>query len=445
MGQPNIRILILGGGFAGLATAQALERILAREEGVEITLVDRENFFLFTPLLAEVPSGSIEAKHLVTPLRACLRRVAVRQAEVHALDLSTKVATAAHCPKCRVYSLEFDHLVLALGSVTNFYGLPGVAEHALTLKTLNDAIALHNYIIDKFEHADMEEDPEVRRRLLTFVVAGGGFAGVEVMAELSDFARGIKPYYAGIYPEEVRLLLVHPGPRLLPEVDEGLAAYALKKLRQKGVEVRLTTSVAAASAEEVVLQGGEKIPTRTLIWTAGIAPNPLLAILPCPKDEKGRIVVEETLEVPGYPGVWALGDLAHIPDPKTGLPYPPTAQHAVREAKVVAQNIAASIRGGAKQPFRYSPLGVLAGLGRRSAIAEILGVKFSGFFAWWLWRTIYLFKLPGLERKVRVALDWTLDLFFPRDIVHLRAFMKPAVPQEILHDEPVPNLAGETG
>ncbi|MBI3988893.1 MAG: FAD-dependent oxidoreductase [candidate division NC10 bacterium] len=211
--------------------------------------------------------------------------------------------------------------------------------------------------------------------------------------------------------------------------------------REEGVEVRLATAVAAASAEEVVLQGGEAIPTRTLIWTAGIAPNPFLETLPCPKDDRGRIIVDDSLEVPGYPGIWALGDSAHIPDPRTDRPYPPTAQHAVREAKVVAQNIAASIRGGAKQPFRYSPLGVLAGLGRRSAIAEILGLKFSGFFAWWLWRTIYLFKLPGFERKVRVALDWTLDLFFPRDIVHLRAFMKPAVPQEAPDDEPVSGRA----
>lgn len=440
-----IRIVILGGGFAGTAVARRLEQLFHRDVGVEITLLDRENFFLFTPLLAEVPSGSIEAKHIVTPLRACLRRVAFRQAEVHIVDLKEKVVTAAHCPTCRFYPLEFDHLVLALGGVTNFYGLPGVAEHALTLKTLGDAITLHNHIIDKFEHADMEEDPKLRRRLLTFVVAGGGFAGVEEMAELSDFAKGIKNYYTNIHPEEVRLLLVHPGPRLLPEVDEGLASYALKKLRRKGVEVRLATAVAAASAEEVVLQGGEKTPTRTLIWTAGIAPNPLLKSLPCPKDERGRIVVDESLEVPGYPGVWALGDCAHIPDPRTGLPYPPTAQHAVREGKVVAQNIAASIRGGPKQPFRYSPLGVLAGLGRRSAVAEVIGFKFSGFFAWWLWRTIYLFKLPGFERKIRVALDWTLDLFFPRDIVSLRAFMKPAVPQEAPDDGPVPGRARQTG
>lgn len=439
------RILILGGGFAGLSVATSLERIFARNEGVEITLLDRENFFLFTPLLADVPSGSIEAKHIVTPLRASLRRVTFRHAEVHTIDLSRKVVTAAHCPACRLYTLGFDHLVLALGAVTNFYGLLGVAEHALTLKSLNDAIALHNHIIDKFEHADMEADPELRRRLLTFVVAGGGFAGVEVMAELNDLAKAIKRYYPSIRPEEVRLLLAHPGPRLLPEVAEGLGNYALKKLRQRGVEVRLGTAVAAASADEVVLKGEEKIPTRTLVWTAGIAPNPVLEQLPCLKDERGRIVVDESLEVPDYPGVWALGDCAHVPDTRTGLPYPQTAQHAVREARVVARNIAASMRGGAKQPFHYSPLGVLAGLGRRSAVAEVLGLKFSGFFAWWLWRTIYLFKLPGLERKVRVALDWTLDLFFPRDIVHLRAFVKPAGSQKMPEDKPVAGESIETG
>lgn len=418
MGEPT-RIVILGGGFAGIAVATRLEQIFRRDPGVEVALVDRENFFLFTPLLPEVPSGALEPKHIVAPLRALLRRTIVRQAEVRTIDLPKRVVLAAHCPMCRVYPLPYDHLVLALGSVTNFFGLPGIAEHALTMKSLADAAALHAHVIDKFEHADMESDPEARRELLTFVVAGGGFAGVETAAELNDFVRGAGRYYPAVRSEEVRVVLVHPGPRILPEVGESLSAYALRKLRSRGVEVRLETLIAECAGTRTRLSTGEEIASRTLVWTAGITANPLLAAIDVPKTAGGKVEATEMLEVKGHPGIWALGDCAFILDRATGRAYPPTAQHAIRQGRCVAENIAAVIRGEAPKPFQYKPFGILAGLGRRSAVAEILGFRFSGFFAWWLWRTVYLLKLPGLERKVRVALDWTLDLFFPRDIVYL--------------------------
>jgi NADH:quinone reductase (non-electrogenic) len=414
------RIVILGGWFGGAAVARRLEQLFRENEAVEITLVDRENFSLFTPLLPEVPSGALEPKHVVSPLRPNLRRTIVRQAEIRAVDLSTRTVVAAHCPDCRVYHLSYDHLVIALGSVTNFFGLPGVATYALTMKSLADASALHAHIVDKFEHADMEPNPDIRRELLTFVVAGGGFAGVEIAAELNDFVRGAGRYYPTVRREEVRVVLVHQGGRILPEVSESLSEYALHKLRSRGVEIHLETRIAHCTSDRINLSPGKEIRSRSLIWTAGIVPNPLVAAIDLPKVLGGRIETIETLEVKGHPGVWALGDCASVLDPAVGRPCPPTAQHAVRQGRQVAENIQAVIHGQISQPFRYRPRGVLAGLGRRSAVAEVLGFRFSGAFAWWLWRTVYLLKLPGFERKLRVALDWTLDLFFPRDTVYLR-------------------------
>ena len=430
------RILILGGGFGGIYAALRLERAFAREENVEVTLINRDNYLLFTPMLAEVSSSSIEAKHIVTPIRAFFRKVRFRDSQVEAIDFQKRVVHASHCPQCPDYSLEFDHLLLALGSMTSFHDLPGVEENALPLKTLADAMILRNHVIDVLEHADMETEPEMRRQLLTVVVAGGGFAGVEVAAELNDFLRGAKRFYPNIRAEEVSLALVASGSRILPTISESLAAYAHKLLVRRGMKVRLGTAIAQASSGGVDLQDGSHIPTRTLVWTAGIAPNPLLAVLSC-KKERGRIVVNDRLEVPGYPGIWAIGDCAHLPDPKTGLPFPATAQHAVRQGRRVAENIIADVRGRPKKPFAYSSMGEFVPLGRRSAIAEILGFKCRGFFAWWLWRTIYLSKLPGLERKIRVALDWTLDLFLPRDIVLIKAFLKTSREEGVADKAPM--------
>jgi NADH dehydrogenase len=416
------RIVILGGGFAGVYTALYLEKHLAGDKNVEIVLISDENFMLFTPMLPEVPSSSIEAKHIVSPLRAFFRKVKVQNREVHSIDLETRTLIASHCAACEQEELRFDHLVLALGSITNPHGVPGVLEYALPMKSLNDAMALQNRIIDVFEHADLQQDARVRARLLTFVIAGAGFAGVETVADLKDFSSQVRRFYPNIQPDEVRILLVHPGSRILPEISESLADYALKKLRDKGVDVRLNTRISGATRECVELGNGERIGTRTLIWTAGVSAHPLVATVSCPKTKQGSIVVNEYLEVPGCPGVWALGDCAAVPDLRTRRPCPPTAQHAIRQASVTARNIVTSLRGGRKTQFLYKPLGVLASLGRRSAVAEIWRLRFSGFLAWWLWRTVYLLKLPGLERKVRVALDWTLDLFFRRDVVLLKAF-----------------------
>jgi NADH dehydrogenase len=438
--EPTTRIVIIGGGFAGTAIALRLERTFRRNKSVEITLIDSENFFTFTPLLPEVPSGSIQPKHIVFPLRALLRRTKVRQAEVKAIDLEERTVTAAHCGACGDYTVPFDHLVLALGSVPNYFGLPGVAENALTIKSLADATALHAHIIDKLEHADLQPDPVVRRQLLTFVVAGGGFAGVETLAELNDFVRGAGRFYPHVAPEEIRMILIHSGDRILPEVSESLSNYALAKLRSRGVEVLLKTRVKGCTPNKVHLSENAEIDAHTFVWAAGTAPSPVLDLVDVHRSTMGRVDVDATMSVKSCPGVWAVGDSATIPDVITGGTCPPTAQYALRQGHRLADNIAATIRGGLPQPFRFKALGLLAGLGRRSAVAEILGMRFSGFVAWWLWRTIYLMKLPGFERKLRVAIDWTLDLFFARDIVYLRPLHAARGQATVSH--PMPDDAG---
>lgn len=420
-----VRVVILGGGFAGTTVARELEHCSRNDPRIRITLIDGENFFTFTPLLPEVPSGSIQAKHIVFPLRAMLRKTEVRQAHVKAVDLHDRTVVAAHCGMCGDDVIPFDHLVIASGAVPNFFGTPGVEEHALTMKTLADATTLHAHVIDKLEHADLQSSPARRRELLTFVVAGGGFAGVETLAELNDFVRESGKYYPRIRPEDLRIVLVHSGDRILPEVSASLSEYALRKLIDRGVEVRLKTRVLSCSGSSVELSDGASIRTPTFLWAAGTSPGPVTRLVDVPKNKTGRIHVDATMAVPNHPGVWAVGDGASIPDLVTGGTCPPTAQFASRQGKVLARNVAATIGGRPLREFRFRALGLLAGLGRRSAVAEVFGLRFSGFIAWWLWRTIYLMKLPGIERKLRVAIDWTFDLFFPRDIVFLRPLHTP--------------------
>jgi NADH dehydrogenase len=418
------RIVVVGGGFGGVYACKQLEKIFKKNNRVEIVLLSENNYLLFTPMLPEVPASSIEAKHIVSPIRSFFWKVKFQNSSVAAIDLEHQVIKTSHCPKCSPILLHYDYLVLAPGSVTNYFGLPGVSENALPMKTLDDAMVLRNHVIDLLEHADMEPDPVVRRKMLTIVVAGGGFAGVETAAELQDFLTTAPRFYPAIQPEDFRVQLVHAAPRILPEISEGLADYALVQLQKNKIEVLLNTRVSSATADEVLLDNQIKISSQTLIWTTGTTPNPILSTLPCRKNERGQIVVNEYLEVQDLPCVWAIGDCAEIPDPQTGTFYPATAQHAVREGKRVAENVAANILEGTKKPFHFKPLGMLAALGHRSAVAEVFGIRYSGFIAWWMWRTIYLFKLPNLLSKLRVAIDWTLDLFFPRDFLLLKPFTK---------------------
>ena len=425
MSDPT-RILILGGGFGGLYTALHLDKTLAREADVEVMVVNRENFFLFTPMLHEVAASDLDITHIVNPIRKMLRRVKFFNGTVERIDLQGKYVVVSHGTEHHHHELPYDHLVLALGSITNFYNLPGLGERSLTMKSLGDAIGLRNRLIEHLEEADFECVLGARDHLLTFVVAGGGFAGVETVAGVNDFLREVVAFYPHLGGALLRIVLIHPGPVILPELGEKLGLYAQKKLAERGIEILVNTKVDGLVDEGVVLSDGRVIKANTLVWTAGTSPNPLLTVLPCAK-ERGRVRVDEYLEVAGWPGVWALGDCAFIPDPRTGQPYPPTAQHALRQGKVLAQNITAAVRGGRKKPFVFNTIGQLAAIGRRTGVARIFGCNFSGFLAWWLWRTIYLSKLPRFEKKLRVMLDWTLDLVFSKDLVQFTTFHAPTI------------------
>jgi NADH dehydrogenase len=424
------RIVVLGGGFGGLHTALHLEKLLAGDPEVEITLVSRDNFFLFTPMLHEVAASDLDITHIVSPIRTLLKHSTVFIGDVASIDLERRRVTVVHGFDRHSHELDYDQLVVGLGSITNFYGLPGLEERALTMKTLGDAIHLRNRVIATLEEADTEcqTDPE---GLLTFVVAGGGFAGVETLAGLNDFVRDGLKFYPRINPARVRMVLVHAGPHLLPELGPKLGVYAERKLRARGIEILTDARVAGVTESGVMLADRRTIPSRLVVWTAGTSPHPLIHDLPCRLD-KGRIVVDETLAVSGWPGVWALGDCAVIPDRRTGGFHPPTAQHALREARTAARNIVATLRGEKVKPFDFRTIGQLAAIGRRTGVARIFGFNFSGFLAWWLWRTIYLSKLPRLEKKVRVAIDWTLDLLFAKDFVQFLTVRASAMSKEIV-------------
>ena len=427
--ERRTRVVILGGGFGGLYVALELEKTLARDPDVEITLINRENFFLFTPMLHEVAASDLDLTNIVNPVRKLLKRVNFFAGDVERVNLERKTVQVSHGFDHHHHEMPYDHLVVALGSITNFYNLPGLEERALTMKSLGDAIHLRNRLIAHLEEADTECCAAIREPLMTFVVAGGGFAGVETIAAINDFVHHALRFYPNLKNMDVRMVLVHPGSVILPELGEKLGAYAQKKLAARGVDIRVNTKVAGVSDDGVELSDGTFLSSKTLIWTAGTSPHPLLSSLPCTMD-RGRMLVDETLEVKGWPGVWALGDCALVPDVHTGKYCPPTAQHALREGRVLARNITATVRGGAKKRFSFKTIGQLAAIGRRTGVASIFGVNFSGFIAWWMWRTIYLSKLPRFEKKLRVALDWTLDLLFSKDLVQYLTFRAPSISEE---------------
>ena len=417
------RVLILGGGFGGLYAALEFEK--RRDPDFEVTLISQENFFLFTPMLHEVAASDLDLTHIVNPIRKMLRHVRFFEGDVQSIDLAGHRVVISHGFDQHTHSLEYDHIVFALGSVTNFYNIPGLSERALRMKSLGDAMALRNRLIEHLEEADTECAAKDREPLLSFVVAGGGFAGVETIGSINDLLKEALPYYPALRAEMFRVVLVHPGDFILPELGEELGRYAGHKLAARGVEIRSNSKVKAVTPSEVELTDGTRIKSFTLVWTAGTSPHPLLNQLALPK-ERNRLKANASMEVEGCPGVWALGDCAMIPDGKGGY-QPPTAQHASREGKVLAHNIVASVRGEALTPFEFKTLGLLASIGRRTGVARILGFNFSGFIAWWLWRTIYLLKLPRAEKKLRVALDWTLDIFFSKDFVQYLHERSPVI------------------
>jgi NADH dehydrogenase len=409
------RIVIAGGGFAGLYAAMHFDKRLARRADVEVTLISRENFILFTPLLHEVAAGDLYPGDIVNPLRRILRHVKFIDADVQAIDLNARRIRCIASVADRELEFEFDHLLLTLGSETNFFNMDGVRDWSVTMKTLSDAALLRNRMVALLEEASLQTDEAARRQLLTFVTAGGGFSGTETTGAVNDFVRETMRYYPQLREESIRVVVVHPGNFILPELGEELGRYAEHKLRERKVEVIKGPRVANYDGVVVTLSDGTSIPAATLIWTAGVKPSPVIAQLPCEK-ERGRLLVSEYLAVTGVPGLWAAGDCAAVPILDTENFHPPTAQHGLREGVTVAKNIEAIILDRSLKPFRFKMLGQLASIGHHTGVAMVFGIKFSGFIAWWFWRSVYLMKLPGLAKKLRVMASWTLDLFFGQQI-----------------------------
>jgi NADH:ubiquinone reductase (H+-translocating) len=451
------KIVIAGGGFAGLYAAMHFEKRLARRADVEVTVISRENFILFTPMLHEVAAGDLYPGDIVNPLRRILRHVKVVEADVQSVDLQKRLVRCTGGIAERELEFEFDHLLLTLGSETNFFNMQGLHDWAVTMKNLADASLLRNRMVALLEEAVFQTDDEARRELLTFVTAGGGFSGTETTGAVNDFVRETVRYYPQLREELIRVVVVHPGNFLLPELGEELGRYAEYKLRQRKVEVIKGARVASYDGLVVTLSDGTSIPARTLIWTAGVKPSPVIASLPCEK-ERGRLLVSEYLAVTGVPGLWAAGDCAAVPILNTENFHPPTAQHGLREGVTVAKNIEATILDRPLKPFRFKMLGQLASIGHHTGVAMVFGIKFSGFIAWWFWRSVYLMKLPRLAKKLRVMASWTLDIFFGQEIeqmitlrdveglssqwarIRARAKQAKAVPSSVLansgHDQP---------
>jgi NADH dehydrogenase len=405
---------------------------------VSVTLVNRENYFVFQPLLADIISGAIETTHVVVPLRRMLRDVEVEVGYVEDIDVARRVVTVRRRESGQEFHVAYDALVVALGSVTDFRAVPGMAEHAIGVRSLGDAFYLRNRALSMLEEAASEAEPERREALLTFVVVGGGSTGVEVAAELEDLLRTAHRTFATLPSPQV--VLVHSRPYVVPEFGERLGRYATRKLAQAGVRVVLGRRLSRVDADAAQLDDGTVIHARTVVSTVGNAPHPVLARLEGALDARGWIAPDATFAVPGLERVWALGDVASIIDPRTGRPMPATAQHAVREGPHAARNILAVLDGRRPTSFDYSQKGMLVSLGRFRGVGELLGIKVSGFLAWFLWRGYYLLRLPTFERRLRVAIDWTLELFLGHDVIGInmrRTRTRPGESVGELEGEPV--------
>lgn len=409
-------VVIVGGGFAGAYCARELERRLRRNEA-RVTLINRNNYFVFTPLLVEAGTGALEPRHAVIPLRQFLRRTRLQTADVAGIDGNAREVGLRRMDGSE-RTLAYDHLVLALGSVTRMPDVPGLREHGFCMKSLADAVALRDRAVGLLELANETDDVERRKAMLTFVIVGGNYTGVEVAGEFNEFLVEATRRYENLSPEDVRIVLVEREPRILGILDESLARYASDRLQRRGVELQLENTVARIEDDGTELQRGGRIPAWTTIWAAGVAPNPLLSRLDLPLDQRGYIQCHPDLRVEGENNVWGIGDCALNPDPQ-GDPYPPTAQHAIREGRQAAQNIVRTLRNQPTKPLVYHSRGMMAPLGHHQAVARVLGCKLSGLPAWVLWRTVYLMKMPGFGRSLRVMIDWTLDWFFRRDYVQL--------------------------
>ncbi|MGH2948953.1 MAG: NAD(P)/FAD-dependent oxidoreductase [Solirubrobacteraceae bacterium] len=411
-------VLILGGGFGGLYAARKLERTLPRH-AAKVTIVTDVNFMLYTPLLPGAAAGTLEPRHVVVPLREHLRSTELVLGHVTGADPDRRMVSATTAEGQEV-ELGYDHLIVSLGSISRTVPVPGLREHAVGFKTLSEAIALRNQILQTLERAESVDDEATRRALLTYVFVGAGYAGLEGLAELQDFAADVIDLYPRSRLQGVRFVLVEARDRVMPEISEDLAEFAAVELRRRGIEVRTGTTVERVSSESVELSDGEVVPCRTVAWTAGVRPHPVVARLGLPLDDGGRIVVDRFCQVQGRPDVWAIGDAAAVPDPaRPGMATPPTCQHALRQGRTVAGNVAAALGAGRARPFTYKTLGVFVDMGHHQAVAETVGIKWRGFPAWFLARTYHLAMMPGIKRQLRLVTDWTVELLFGRDASEL--------------------------
>lgn len=430
------RILVLGGGFAGVECTQKLESYFKNNSDVTMSLVSEDNFLLFTPMLPQVASAMIETRHIVIPIRTIIKKATFHEGKVKNIDPYGKRITLYGTNEKRGTSLDYDFLVVALGSQTNFFGNQTVENHAYTMKTLNDAVVLRNRIIDMLEQADNEKDPILKQSLLTFVVVGAGFAGIETAGEIHDFLLDAKKFYPNVAEDDIKVIVLEALSIVLPGFSDKLASFTKDKLIQRGIEIRLNTQVVTFDGSEVIIKDAvdpsktpvkeptmDAIETKTLIWTAGVTPVDTIKNSMF-KTDRGKIIVNENLEVPSFPGVYVIGDCSLAIDPSTGKPYPPTAQNAEGQAKTTAYNIFAEINGRPKKKIDFVSKGQMAIIGKRTAIASISGLNIHGFLAWCIWRTVYLRKIPKLNKRLRILLDWTADLFFDRDISRLKIIRK---------------------
>ncbi len=430
------RIVILGGGFAGVYTALYLEKFIKPSDEIEVALVNRENYFVYQPMLPEVVGGSLDILDTVSSIRKLAPKTRLFIREIDHVDLKQKQVILSPQFSHKPLTLTYDHLVIALGNVTDFRGMVGIHEHALPFKNLADALVIRNRIIEALEGASASDDPGWRRQLLTFVVGGGGFSGTEVVAEINDLVRKLAKQYPRINKDEISVHLIHSKDRLMErELSESLSLYAQKILQKRGVNIHFGVRLQAATPNEAILDNGEKIQTKTIVSTVPSSPNPIVESLDIPQI-KGHIETDSTLLVKDSDHLWCAGDCSAIPNVATGKGYcPPTAQFAIREAKVLAKNIVAQIKGKERKEFKFKALGMMGALGHHSAVAELFGkIKFSGLLAWMFWRMVYWVKLPGASRKVKVALSWLIESMIPQEAVQLK--ISPSQGIAKLHFEP---------
>ncbi|MGH2907186.1 MAG: NAD(P)/FAD-dependent oxidoreductase [Solirubrobacterales bacterium] len=417
-------VVIVGGGFGGYNAAHAIEKKF-HGEAVKTTLVSEQNFLLYTPFLPEAAAGTLEPRHVVTPLRELLNDTRLALGSMTGLDRANKVVKVRNA-EGDPQELRYDRLVLAPGSISRTLPIPGLAEHGVAFKSLADAIWLRNHVIRSLELAETVTDRARLDELLTFVFVGGGYAGLEALAELQDFAVDALDMYPTARAHGMRWMLIEAGPRVLHEIDEQLGAYAVRQLRKRGIDIRLETTLEAVGADFVKLSTGERIETRTLVWTAGVTPNPLVKELGLPLTETGRLLVDDFMQVAGTDDIWAIGDAAAVPNPQApDRPAPPTAQQARRQGIAAGRNVAASLGKGAAKPYAYKDRGAFANLGRYKAVAMTGRFKFRGPLAWWMARTYHVSQIPGLRRKFRAVVDWTVSLPFSRDVAEVGSIGHP--------------------